>query len=77
MQNQYLINGLEEFFQSSYPASSTVTSVSAGTSSIESTAVASVSGSNGNKIIKTIAVGGLICLVFYFINKINNQDEED
>ena len=69
MQNQQLMNGLEEFFQSSHPVSITVTPVSAGTSSIGSTAVASASGSNGNTILKLIAVGGLIYLAYYFFIK--------
>ena len=68
MQNQQLMSGLEEFFQSSYPMSSTVTPVSAETSSIGTTDVVTNSNSSGSLLIHFILIGGLVYLVYYLSN---------
>ena len=70
MQNQHLMEGLEEFFQSSYPELSLPTVVSAGTSSpIENTNYVSASSLNGNFLLTFIVVGGVIILGCYLIKK--------
>jgi hypothetical protein len=80
MQNQQLMNGLEEFFHSSYPMTSTVTPVSAGTSSIGTTDVVTNSNSSGSLLINLIVIGGLVYLVYYLSNnymKLYNEDERN
>ena len=69
MQKQQLMNGLEEFFHSSYPLSSTLTPVNVGASSIGATDVVTTSSSFGKSMLKLIAVGGLIYLAYYFFIK--------
>ena len=74
MQNQHLIEGLEEFFQASYPELSQPTLVSAGAlSPIENTSDISASSSSGNLLLKFIIVGGVICLVLYMANNYNKS----
>jgi len=77
MQNQQLTNGLEEFFQSSYPMSSTVTTESAGTSFIGTTDVVTTSVSSGNFLIKLIVIGGLVYLVYYLTNNYYKSYKQD
>jgi hypothetical protein len=80
MQNQQLMSGLEEFFQSSYPMSSTVSTVSTGTSSIRTTDVVTNSNSSGSLLIDLIVIGGLVYLVYYLSNnyfKIYKQDDRN
>ncbi len=74
------MNGLEEFFHSSYPMTSTVTPVSAGTSSIGTTDVVTNSNSSGSLLINLIVIGGLVYLVYYLSNnymKLYNEDERN
>jgi preprotein translocase subunit SecG len=80
MQNQQLMSGLEEFFQSSYPMSSTVSTVSAGISSNETTDVVTNSTSSGKFLVNLIVIGGLVFLVYYLSNnylKLYKQDERN
>jgi hypothetical protein len=80
MQNQQLMSGLEEFFQSSYPMSSTVTPVSSETSSHVTTDVVTNSNSSGSLLINLIVIGGLVYLVYYLSNnyfKLYKQDEKN
>jgi len=78
MQNQQLMNGLEEFFQSSHPASAKVTPVSSVTPSIGTTSVLATSSSSGNLLLKFIVVGGVIFLFYSLTNnyfKVHKQNE--
>jgi hypothetical protein len=80
MQNQHLMSGLDEFFQSSYPMSSIVTPVSDGTSSIGTTDVVTNSNSSGNFLVNFIVIGGLVYLVYHLSNnyfKFYKQDERN
>ena len=70
------MEGLEEFFQASYPELSQSTLVSAGAlSPIENTSDVSASGSSGNLLLKFIVVGGVIFLVLYMANNYNKSYE--
>ena len=72
------MNGLEEFFQSSYPVSTPVTPVISATSAIGTTGVVTTSNSSGNFLLKFIVIGGLIYLFYYLANnyyKIYKRDE--
>jgi hypothetical protein len=68
MQNQQLMSGLEEFLQSSYPMTSTVTPESAGTFAIGTTDVVTHSNSSGSLLINLLVIGGLVYLVYNLSN---------
>jgi len=77
MQNQHLMEGLEEFFQASYPELSQPTLVSAGAlSPIENTSDISASSSSGNLLLKFIVVGGVIFLVYCLANNYNKVNKQ-
>lgn len=77
MQNQHLMEGLEEFFQASYPELSQPTLVNIGTSSpIENTSDVCASGSSGNLLLKFIVVGGVIFLVYCLANNYNKVNKQ-
>ena len=77
MYQQQLMEGLEEFFQSSYPDSQSIIAVSYQAPTIDGTGIIPAKPLNVNTIIKLILVGGLIFIVYQLANHSSKKKMEE